>query len=434
MHLTPKQLMILGVGVAVILVLVLMGLGILPGLKANPVTIQPSTLTVWSVEDSAEQMGAATRSFAATHPGVTISYRQFSNPDVYHTALLEALAAGAGPDIFAIRNTEVMRHITKLVPMPKERLSLFALRSAFAPVVEHDFVVGGNVVALPLSVDTLSLIYNRDHFNNAGIVSPPATWDDVVAIAPRLARVDATGRIVQASIAFGGSAATVPRVLDIMSALMLQGGVVPVGPDWTSAEFSTRAGYDAVNFYLQFSNTASPLYTWNEGMPNALDAFAQGRVVMVVDFARAIPEIRERNPLINLAVAPLPQLAGAEKSRTMASYWGYTVSRQSRQARLAWDFIVETTTDQRTGAAYLASTLRPPAMPKFIESYRDNADLGVFARQILTADSWPMPNADEVVDIFSDMVKIMLENRASVETAVSRAQSDVSQLIGARPR
>ncbi|MDO8470163.1 MAG: extracellular solute-binding protein [bacterium] len=434
MNLTKKQLIILGGIVLVVIILVLMGLGIIPGLKTGPVTMKPVSLTVWGVEDAVQELQPAVQSFARNHPGATVTYWQFTDTETYHTTLLEALAAGTGPDIFAIRNTEVMRHASKLVAMPKERLSLLTLRNTFAPVVERDFVVNGGVVALPLSIDTLSLIYNRDHFNEAGIVSAPATWDDLVAIAPRLSVVDDSRRVTRASIALGGSGSTIPRVSDIISALMLQGGIVPVGPDWGGAGFATRAGYDAVNFYLQFSNTGSPLYTWNEGMPNAVDAFAQGRVAMIIDYARALPDIRERNPLMNFAVAPLPQQKGAERSKTMASYWGYTVSRQSKQARLAWDFIVETATNPQVVSAYLNASKRPPAIPKFIEAYRDNPNLAVFAQQTLTADSWPMPNRDLVGGIFSDMVTTVLENRASVETAVGRAQSDISRLIGSRPR
>jgi len=434
MQLTRKQLVILGGIVAVVIVLVLIGLGIIPGLKVNPVTIKTTSLTVWGVEDTAQELQSAVQSFAGNHPGVTVAYRQFSDPETYYTSLIEALAAGAGPDIFAIRNTEVMRHLPKLVAMPKERLSLLTFRSTFAPVVERDFVLEGGIVALPLSMDTLALIYNRDRFNEAGIVSAPATWDDLVAIAPRLSAFDDSRRITRASIALGGGTATVPKVLDILSALFLQAGIIPVGPDWGSASFAASGAYDAVNFYLQFSNTGSPLYTWNEGMPNALDAFAQGRVAMTIDYARALPEIRERNPLLDFAVAPLPQQKAAERSKTMASYWGYAVSRQSKQGRLAWDFIVETATNPQVVGAYLNASNRSPAMPKFIETYRDNPNLAVFAQQTLTADSWPMPNQDLVENIFSDMVTTVLENRSSVEIAVGRAQSDISRLISARPQ
>jgi hypothetical protein len=118
----------------------------------------------------------------------------------------------------------------------------------------------------------------------------------------------------------------------------------------------------------------------------------------------------------------------------MASYWGYTVSRQSRQGRLAWELVVSAATDGRGLAAYLASVPRPPASPLFVDSYRENPDLSVFARQILIAESWPMPHQEATTAIFSDVITTVLENRASVETALARGANDLAQLIHQRPR
>lgn len=434
MALSKKQVVILGGVVVLVLVFVLMGVGIIPGLKRPPVSITQAKLTMWGVEDSDAELRPLFQVFAAAHPGVTVQYRQFGDADTYHAALLEALAAGTGPDIYAVRNTEVMRHLPKLVAMPGELLSALSFRNNFAPVVERDFKVKGSVVALPLSVDTLALVYNRDLLNQAGIVAPPATWEELVAMAPKLVKTDAAGRITQASVALGGSAVNTPRVADILSALFLESGLTPVYDDWANIGFVNQKGYEALRFYLQFSNTASPLYTWHEGMPNALDAFAQGRVAMIFEYASALGDIRERNPLINFAVAPLPQHAGAAKATTMASYWGYTVSRQSRQGRLAWELVVSAATEGRGLATYLASVPRPPASPLFVDSYRENPDLSVFARQILIAGAWPMPHQELTTQIFSDVVTTVLENRASVETAIAQGASRLSQLINERPK
>ncbi|PIP29532.1 ABC transporter substrate-binding protein, partial [Candidatus Kuenenbacteria bacterium CG23_combo_of_CG06-09_8_20_14_all_36_9] len=34
------------------------------------------------------------------------------------------------------------------------------------------------ILGLPLSLDTLTLFYNRDHFNAAGLIQAPSTWQE----------------------------------------------------------------------------------------------------------------------------------------------------------------------------------------------------------------------------------------------------------------
>ena len=52
-----------------------------------------------------------------------------------------------------------------------------------------------------------------------------------------------------------------------------------------------------------------------------------------------------------------------------------------------------------------------------------------FAKQILTAKSWPQINDNKIETIFSDMIESVINGRQSAETALDQAEAEVSQLM-----
>ena len=44
----------------------------------------------------------------------------------------------------------------------------------------QDALQDDKVYGIPLSIDTLALYYNKDHFREAGLVEAPATWNEFV--------------------------------------------------------------------------------------------------------------------------------------------------------------------------------------------------------------------------------------------------------------
>ena len=82
-----------------------------------------------------------------------------------------------------------------LAPLPEAYSSQFGtlqIQNDFPSVVQSDFTIAPTatttgIYALPLSIDTLAMIYNKDMFDSAGIATPPATWDDFEADISKLA-------------------------------------------------------------------------------------------------------------------------------------------------------------------------------------------------------------------------------------------------------
>lgn len=431
MSLTKNQLIIAGATGLVVVVAVLIFTGIIPGLRTSGPESIAARLTIWSVGDPEEAFTAAYAAFNAKYPNVTFSHRSFSDEAAYETVLLDSLAAGVGPDIFAIRNDKVLRHLNKLAPSVNT-IALPELRSLFPQVVEKDFYVKNGTYALPLSIDTLALFYNRDLLDDAGVPNPPATWNEVQTLAPQLTKKSAEGAVTQSGIALGGRADEIPSAVDALYLLMLQTGTKMTDDAFTRATFDSPEGLNALRFYLQFGNPSSASYAWASAQGNARDRFADEKLAILVDYASAIPSLTTRNAFLNYAIAPIPQPKDAAVSLAYPSYYGFGVSLRAANRPLAWEFVKTMATSEPVARAYVAATGRPPALRSLANAYESDLAMRVFSRQILTARSWPQADPDRIRASFSTLITSALSDPTRAADALRTAAQEVTAIIGQR--
>ncbi|MEK9194369.1 MAG: extracellular solute-binding protein [Patescibacteria group bacterium] len=431
MSLTKPQIIILGSVGLVVVLLLLVFLGVLPGLQkdTDPKKIK-AELNFWSALQGRDAYAGILEKLKTIYPNVTINHRDFGSVEDYEAALLDALAAGKGPDIFAVKNNATLKEANKIYPLPQEKFSIVDLRGAFPQVVEGDFALNGKIYGLPPSVDTLALIYNRDILDENAI-SPPQTWVDFKNAVPKLVKFDAQKNLVRAAGALGESK-NIRNVVDILSLLMLQTGTEMVSENFSNASFASPEGLEAFNFFLEFRDPKRTNYTWNTSMPNSLDAFGAGTLVMTIDYFSALKEVRARDPFLNYGVAEVPQPKEAKKIITYSNYWGLTVSKQSRYANLAWDTIILMTTDRGFANLYLKKTGRPPALRTLVNNYAADPILNVFAKQILVAKSWPQIDPKKIEMVFDQMIEAVNVGGVRGRDALEKAENQVDELLSKR--
>ncbi len=396
-----------------------MGIGCKGGSQEAKEAAKPITLKYWRVFDEYSAFDQIIKDYKVAHPNVSFDYRKFRLEE-YETELLNAFAEDRGPDIFSIPAAWLGKHQSKLSAMPasitlpyleiqgtiqkeqvtvlktKPSISLRQLKDNFVETVYNDVtreVVSEDgktrstqVFGLPMSLDTLVLYYNRDLLNSAGIARVPTTWTDFQQAVIRLSRVDKLGNILQAGAALGTSN-NVERPFDILSVLMMQNGTPMTETDgWShfNEGDARRRAEEAIIFYTDFANPAKEVYCWDKTMPNAVDAFSQGKAAFFVGYNYHLPLIRARAPKLNFGIARLPQI-GAEVN--YANYWIEVVSKKSPNIDFAWDF-VQFASDAKEAPNYLTVAKKPTALRGLIESQLQDLDLGIFASQVLTAKNW----------------------------------------------
>ena len=437
---SKKQvIIILGGAVLIIIIIAVIFLNLRP--KAN--TAASVKISVWGIEPK-----DAFGNMVSGYPYGTVSYTPL-DPTSYQSQILSALAAGNGPDVFEIGNRDLPKWESVLAPFPTSStaFSLLQLSQLFPDVVSQDFVANGQIYGLPLTIETLAMVYNKDLFNSAGIATPPATWDDFDSNVAKLRTVNAQGQITQAAAAIGGSETSVPNAPDLLMLLMLQNGTQMTNDNNTVAMFASQAGsgiggtasssgagggggqgFAAFNFYLQFANPTSPYYTWSEVMGNAFDSFASGKTAIIFAYASDLSAIEAKAPYLNIGIAPMPQPTGASVTVNYPKYYGF-VAAKAGQWVAAWNFILYLTALSGDGKIYQTTAGAPSALRTDIAGDLANPNLAVFASQELTAKSWYEADAAQTDSILNQAIVSVLTSAANSTQALTQAQTAVTALM-----
>jgi ABC-type glycerol-3-phosphate transport system substrate-binding protein len=406
MAFSRSQKIILGIGAAVILFFVLGALGVIPVFRKNTAKI---TVSFWGIDDPAA-FKQIFLDYQEVAPNVTVEYTRFGEED-YEERLIDALAAGEGPDLFMFHSGWLPKHSNKIVPFPEELIGLPQFRGIYPQVAEADFVQDDRIYALPLYIDTLALIYNRDTFDFRKVALPPTTWTQFRNLAFSQG----------VSTDFGATSDIAKNSSDILSLLMLQSGVKMVDDNNRAVFASNSQAISSVNFYTQF----------NPPRTDSLKDFSDGKIGMILGYQADLKGVQSGNPYLNVGLASSPQFFPASPVN-FSSYYGLavakkgTVASRSEAQKLAEFIAVEAAPAEQ----YLKDSGRPPALRSLIQKYSSNLNLGVFCGQALTARDWPEPDRRKVSAIFDNMLTLIESDELQPDAALRQAQNQINQLIG----
>ena len=464
---------------SIMLLIVLFSTVFFSGCGEVPYQSYKVNLEVWGFGDDSETYSKFINEYKEINPHVgEIKYKKLT-VETYKQELLDALAAGNGPDIFLIKNNWLPDFSNKLEPAAQTMISESDVRSNFADVISEDFILEGKVYALPLTMGSLALFYNKDMLNAVGITTPPKNWNEFMDAVKKLTLVDENGNIIRSGAALG-TAYNVNRSTDIVTMLMLQNGAQMVDNTKTVANFDqgsilpngnvSMSGESALQFYTQFAKLGIPSYTWNSRMHYSIDAFYEGNVAMMINYPWHVATIKSKNQKLNFAVSQLPQLDQTNPVN-YANYWGYAVSKNKvaysandtgekktqipNELRVheAWEFLkfltmknngtirLENAATKKTAdfpvsidpaVEYAKNTMQPSARRDIIEVQKSDSVLGPFAYGNLIAKSWYQKNPEQIEGILAEMIDSVNKGNANVHDAIVLAVSRISQLMRTR--
>ena len=432
----------------------------------------PITLSYWRVFDEEDDFTEIIAAYNAIHPNINIEYRKFRYSE-YEKELIEAFATDRGPDIFSIQSSWVKEYQNKglITPLPDQIFMVYPvlheglkdqyeyvktttrsitpeqLKDHFVDAVYDDVVnpnndedsnvIRNHIWALPLSLDTMVMYYNKDLFNNAGISVASEYWDrKFQQDVKKLTKQNNKGEIIQSGVALGGSD-NIERSVDLLSALMLQNGAeMMTGNEITFHTFppsmrdrAYNPGLDALRFYTDFANPAKEVYSWNSTLPSSLDLFIQGKLAMMFGYSYHLSQIQGKAPKLNFSVSSLPQIENNPQTINIANYWVETVSNKSGYSEEAWDF-VQFMAKKDNVTKFLNKTKRPTALRALVDEQSVDPVIGVFAKQVLTAKSWYQGNDAKAMEtIMKEMVDDSNSGLVEIEDSILQAARKVQQTI-----
>lgn len=164
------------------------------GGESEPGTVEEVTITWWHNATSGplpavwEQVA---KDFEASHEGVTVVQTGYQNEDLQRTLIPNALASGDGPDLFQVwPGGEIRDQVANGYLMELDGVIADTITSVGATV--NPWQVGGKTYGIPFTFGIEGFWYNKDHFAQAGITTPPTTLNELNDAVEKLKAIDVT--------------------------------------------------------------------------------------------------------------------------------------------------------------------------------------------------------------------------------------------------
>jgi len=421
-------------------------------------------LTYYKVFDGSDVFQPLMNEYLIKHPGLKINYRKFSDFEEYQKTVINEMADGKGPDIFSMQNSWFTSNKGKITPLPEDQGTPDDFGTVFVDTAYKDLVLVDDegreqVYGLPMTVDTLALYYNKDHFQdrlpNPG--KPAKTWEGIKSQITALNKMnsDNPNDFEVSAIAMGLSS-NIDRAVDILYLLFMQYGVIFYNDEISKSTFAGMQGkmdnYPAIaamDFFVSFANPEEKHYSWNEYVVDPevdpgkeVTAFAQGKVSMIIGYSYTYDQIVNEIGVLKgkglktidktaIKVAPIPQMydpdASKEKRITYASYFAETVSRNCKNPDVAWDFIVFLTSKDSL-KYYFSKTHKVTSRRDMIDDQKKDPIYGTFASQIGYAESFPIIDYYKYKDLFSESITKAYNDGAN-KSELTQVQDLINEML-----
>jgi ABC-type glycerol-3-phosphate transport system substrate-binding protein len=327
---------------------------------------------------------------------------------------------------------------------PKEDPIAIA-KTKIEPALVDLNVFEGKLYGVPLTADSLMMIYNIDFYNNVASVADesgkkilgvePRTWADLANQSAVVSQHK--GAAIQRSAIALGTVDTTFAPSDVLTAFMSQAGAIILTEDKKSVSFNLarfRSGVaefpatEALDFYTSFSRPDKPNYSWSEAMGNPIEAFLNQKTGALIGYYSTLQTILKQNPSFEIRVAPLVQRQGEGDRVDYAITWSFIVNAKTSQPLLAWNYL-SYLSSELVQQKYSEKTNKPPAAKfnnytEIVPSLKLTSEAAELVRsQFKSAKLFLKPEWQQVDEILQDAIRqVVVLGKTAQNSADSAAE------------
>ena len=373
-----------------------------------------STLTFWAYEPNSKAQKDALETLVAAFEGehgaeVKITYVP---KDSFNTKLNSAIAVGRNPDVSYLDQPLTPRFVADgLLLDVTSRLNAGIGSESFYPAAMKTATIDGRVYAVPLSMTTVCLFYNK-----ALVAEPPSTWDEWVESARD---VYSPGEVAAfEGIGSGGYSGW------IFPALVHSGGGSMVNNQETTATFGEETGIEAAKLLVALQSYS------DQSIRESQNSFGNGDVAYNISGPWDIAALQTNFPDLDFGVALIPASAGHESISSIGGE-NLVVFANSAQHDLAYEFVEYLTNanGQNTMAGVTGDFATNLGAAVTIK-YTSDPYLSVFLEQMKTAVARPalkdwLKVNDEIIGFALDQILVSGADPAVVLTEANSHANEV---------
>lgn len=387
------------------------------------------TVTIWGTADSQIMQNLLSAMRQQDKDFQQVAYVERS-ADTYEGDIINAIAAGQGPDIILLTQEQLGALADKVNTIPYSAVSQSTFTNSFIDE-GRIFLNGQGSWALPFMIDPLVMYWNRDLLSSAGIAQPPAQWNEFLTLAPKITSLDSSQNVRKSAVALG-TWDNVSHAKEILSAFFMQAGdpIVTVGQGGIltsvfgqqSPGASENPAASALRFFTEFANPAKSAYSWNRALPNSTVAFTAGDTAIYFGFASELPTLAARNPNLHFSVAVLPQLSAASQL-TFGLLTGLAIPRTAHNPN--GGLVIAEKLSSQAGQSALAAASGLPSVRRDVTlDTSANSAAQVFVQSALIARGWFDPNEARTSELFKGMIESVTTGSETPAQAVSEASQE----------
>lgn len=427
---SKTQIIVIAVCVVGAIVGVLVFAGIFPGSKQTSGGVG-AVITIWGTFPQDKVSSAISDLNTASKDLFQITYVE-KKADTYDNDIVEALAAGRGPDAWFVSQEGILKSKDKILSIPFASYPERDFRTAFIDSAEL-FIDAQNqsIIGAPVLVDPLVMYWNKDLFSSAGIARAPSDWDEFTADSKILTKKDAGGNIILSGSALG-EVRNIRNAKEILSMLFLQAGnkIVDASGEKLETTIGDNSGAveNALKFFNEFSNPAKTNYSWNKALSDSRAVFLNGSLAMYFGYASEYEALKTANPHLNFDIAEVPQIKDGKLKAVFGKTYGLVISKSSTKSATAFSGIFALA--GADASAKLSQALGIGSAERTVLA-GGSADpiLSVIYKSSVMARAWLDPDPQATYDIFKDMVELTGAGRANFYEVMRNAENKMEALI-----
>lgn len=292
-------------------------------------------LTVWTRDATASATIAAAEKYNQSQDKVTVNVVQQVSKEMANQFTL-ALSAKEAPDIIALDCTKIPYFAANGAYMDiSDRFESLDYKNQFSAGMVKSGQVDGKTYAIPFSPDVSVLLYNKEHYREAGIdpETPPSTWDELIDYSKKLTKDGRYGYVYAGSHASAYMFTFMPYVWNNGGEILSEDGKKCLINSENAIE-AIQLMSDMINEY-KVTPPSTISYSWGE----AQDAFLTGQASQIVLGSAAIYGFVNGTSDMDWGAALIPKGPNGTDYASFSGGDSIGITSQCKDPEAAWDFI-----------------------------------------------------------------------------------------------
>ena|SRR5829696_1904732 len=349
--------------------------------------------------------------FKAKYPKVTVDYQPVSGD--YPQAMLAKFSARQPPDVFYFNPENGQDWIKQQLVEPLDDYVAKANfdTSKFLPNINEGFkgAKDGKLYGLSKDFSPLAMYANTDMLKQAGVTTPPATWEELRAAAQKI-KVP------------GGSAICLSPDWARALAFVYQNGGELFSADLKSVNVDTPETKEALDYYVGLVHDGLAEMPTKLGVGWCGEALGKGKAAIVFEGNWLVPPMKSDFPKINYAIYPMVK---GKQAGNIYFTNAYSMAADSKNKNAAWT-LIQYLTGPEGMKTWTSGGLALPSR----SDVQPAPGMEVFIKEAEGARPWVFPPGfSNVRTVMGNELTSAMEGKTSVEDAVKKVSDEAQAAL-----